>query len=193
MYRIPITYTDFDALTQLVKHISHKVVEGGGIVRSIRNHGIRDLPHRFRAKFPDTQGNRYYTEGRFISVYYDASPGTMRQVESVISMDDTVLRQTHLRARSTLDFINNPNESQNPYLKRLLREEEPAATEGTGEEEEEAAETIGYLESLAQETIEDLDSLARKTMEELEGEAVETIDELEARAAKTVEEEAKGK
>jgi small subunit ribosomal protein S6 len=176
---------DFDTLTKLVKCVSHKVVEGGGIVRSIRNHGIRDLPHRFRAKFPDTQGNRYYTKGRFISVYYDASPGTMRQVESVISMDDTVLRQTHLKARSKLDFVNHPKQAQNPYMKRVLREEEEliATTEGT----------VEHLQALAEETIDDLESLAQETVEELEAEAVETIDELEANAAKTVEEEAKEK
>jgi ribosomal protein S6 len=179
--------------------MSYKVVEGGGIVRSIRNHGIRDLPHRFRAKFPDTQGNRYYQKGRFISFYYDASPGTMRQVESVISMDDTVLRQTHLRARSKLDFVNNPNENQNPYIKRVLREEEEEAliamTSDVGEEEEqeEVAETIEDLENLAQETVEELEALAQETIDELEAEAVETIDELEAQAAKTVEEEAKEK
>ena len=115
---------DFNTLTSLVKTVSHKVVEGGGIVKSIRNHGIRDLPHKFRAKYPDTQGNRHYKKGRFISIYYDASPLTMRAVESSINMDDCVLRQTHLKTRSKLDFVNMRNEKKNPYILKIKRQEE---------------------------------------------------------------------
>jgi ribosomal protein S6 len=124
---------DFNTLTSLVKSVSHKVVEGGGIVRSIRNHGIRDLPHKFRAKYPDTQGNRYYKKGRFVSIYYDASPLTMRAVEASISLNDCVLRQTHLKTRSKLDLVNVRNEKKNPYILKLKRQEE---------EEEEAIKNI---------------------------------------------------
>lgn len=95
-------------------------------MRSIRNHGIRDLPHKFRAKYPDTQGNRYYKRGRFISIYYDASPLTMRAVEASISLNDCVLRQTHLKTRSTLDLVNVRNEKKNPYILKLKRQEEEA-------------------------------------------------------------------
>lgn len=123
---------DFDTLTRLVKNVSLKVVENGGVVRSIRNHGIRDLPHRFRAKYPDTLGNRYYKKGRFLSIYYDASPLTMRQVESLISMDDTVLRQTHLKTRSKLDYVNVTNPKYNPYLRKVLAEEESGGSGGDG-------------------------------------------------------------
>ena len=126
---------DFNTLTNLCKTVSHKVVEGGGIVRSIRNHGIRDLPHRFRAKYPDTQGNRYYRKGRFISIYYDASPQTMRQVESVISMNEVVLRQTHLKARSKLDYVNIENEDKNPYIRKVMQEELETGLGNAGGEE----------------------------------------------------------
>jgi hypothetical protein len=34
---------DFYQLTELVKKVSLEVVQGGGIVRGIHNHGIRDL------------------------------------------------------------------------------------------------------------------------------------------------------
>lgn len=190
---------DFDTLTKLVKNISHAVVEGGGIVRSIRNHGIRDLPHRFRAKFPDTQGNRYYKKGRFISVYYDASPGTMKQVENLVRMDDNVLRQTHLKARSMLDYINNPNEKKNPYIRKVLREEALAMAAATEEDEDitkmeqefEAIETVDELEAEALETIEELEAEAVETIEELEAEALETMEELEGEAVRTVEDETK--
>ena len=106
-----------------MKKVSHEVVAGGGIVRAVHNHGIRDLPHRFKAKFPDKQGNRYYLKGRFFSIYYDANPETMRQVEQVLKMDEEVLRNTHLRARSSLDLVNL-REDRNPYIKQVLKEKE---------------------------------------------------------------------
>lgn len=104
--------------------VSHKVVSNGGIVRSIQNHGIRDLPHRFRAKFPDKEGNRYYKKGRFISVYYDSSPLTMREVETTVRRhSDVVLRTTHLKARNKLWDVNIAREDKNPYILKVLEME----------------------------------------------------------------------
>lgn len=103
--------------------MSIEVVNGGGIVRGIHNHGVRDLPHRFQARFADRQGTRYYTKGRFISVYYDSNPATMRQVEQILTMDEEVLRNTHLKSRSILDFVNIGREERNPYIKQILMEE----------------------------------------------------------------------
>ena len=119
-----IPLLDFHALTNLVKLVSHEIVEGGGIVRAVHNHGIRTLPHRFQATYPDREGNRYYAKGRFFSIYYDANPTIMGQVDTILKMDEEVLRSTHLRARSTLDFINIMREDRNPYIQQVLRDEE---------------------------------------------------------------------
>lgn len=113
-------------MTNLVKDLSHKVVGSGGIVRSIQNHGVRDLPHRFRANFPDKEGNRYYKKGRFISVYYDASPACMKEVETAIRRSDVVLRNTHLKARNKLWDVNIAREDKNPYIVKVLEMEEAA-------------------------------------------------------------------
>jgi ribosomal protein S6 len=109
-----------------MKKVSHEIVAGGGVVRGIANHGIRDLPHRFRARFADRQGNRYYRKGRFVSVYYDSNPATMRQVEQILTMDENVLRNTHLRARSILDFVNITRQDKNPYVRRVMERQGPA-------------------------------------------------------------------
>jgi vacuolar-type H+-ATPase subunit I/STV1 len=158
------------------------------------------LPHRFRAKFPDTQGNRYYKKGRFISLYYDASPATMKQVQNLITMDDTVLRQTHLKARSVLDYINNPNEKKNPYIRRVLLEEAFKMSAGTEqdeasaklEQEFQAFETLNQVEAEAMETIEELEAEAQEAeaqeAEAQEAEAQETIEQLEAEAQETIQE-----
>jgi ribosomal protein S6 len=103
-----------------MKEVSHKVVENGGIIRSIQNHGIRDLPHRFRAKYPDREGNRYFKKGRFVSIFYDSNPQTMRQVEDILRMNEEVLRNTHLKARNKLWYVNIAREDKNPYIKKVI-------------------------------------------------------------------------
>jgi ribosomal protein S6 len=110
--------------------LSHEIVAGGGVVRGIANHGIRDLPHRFRARFADKQGNRYYNKGRFVSVYYDSNPATMRQVEQILTMDENVLRNSHLRARSILDYVNIARQDKNPYMRKAAKRQGPENVDG---------------------------------------------------------------
>ena len=105
-----------------MKEVSLKIVNNGGIVRSIQNHGIRQLPHRFKAKYTDSDGTRYYEKGRFISIFYDANPNVMKQVEGVLNMDDQILRTTHLRATNKFGDVNNLNENKNPYVQEILKE-----------------------------------------------------------------------
>jgi len=112
--------TSFSALTNLVKEVALKVVESGGIVRGVENHGVRTLPHRFKAKHPDREGNRYFEKGRFFSIYYDCNPKTMLSIESVLSKKEEVLRQTHLKVRNKLWYVNIDKEEKNPYIQRVL-------------------------------------------------------------------------
>uniref|UniRef100_A0A7S2S5L1 Ribosomal protein S6 n=1 Tax=Eucampia antarctica TaxID=49252 RepID=A0A7S2S5L1_9STRA len=121
----------FAILTRLVKNVSHKVVSNGGIVRSVQNHGIRDLPYRFKAKYPDGEGNRYYKKGRFFSIFYDASPKTQKEVESILKLDEDniMLRGTHLNTRNPLLDINIANANKNPYLKQVIEMEQQQATQ----------------------------------------------------------------
>lgn len=107
---------DYSSLTQLMREMSLKIVNNGGIVRSIQNHGIRQLPHRFKAKYVDQEGNRYYEKGRFISVFYDASPKAMREVEAILRNNEEILRNTHLKATNKFSDVNNLNENKNPYV-----------------------------------------------------------------------------
>lgn len=117
----------FDQLTNICKKFSLEIVKEGGVVRSIQNHGIRDLPTRFKARYPDAQGIRYFQKGRFISIYYDSNPFAMKQAENILSLDSEVLRFTNLKARSPLDYVNSTREDRNPYIKQILKMEAAAA------------------------------------------------------------------
>jgi ribosomal protein S6 len=121
-----------------MKDMSLEVVKNGGIVRGVQNHGIRQLPHRFKAKFPDKAGNRYFEHGRFVSMYYDTSPKTMREVENILRKDDHVLRQTHLRLKNKMDYVNYGREDKNPYVQRALAMEKQEAAEAEIRSEAEA-------------------------------------------------------
>ena len=114
--------SDYNTLTALMKEVSLKIVNNGGIVRSIQNHGIRQLPHRFKSKYADQEGDRYYEKGRFISVFYDANPNVMRQVQGILNLDDQILRTTHLRATNKFGEVNNLKENKNPYIQEILEE-----------------------------------------------------------------------
>ena len=115
-----------------MKQVSHKIVDNGGIVRSIQNHGIRKFPHRVKAKYPDFEtGQRYYEKGRYISVYYDANPGTLKDVEKLLDINDSiVLRTNHLKVRSKLDWITMERPDKNPYMQKVLRQQEQKQQQG---------------------------------------------------------------
>ena len=125
----PLVEKVFDQLTGVVKRFSHEIVKEGGVVRSIQNHGIQDLPTRFKARYPDAQGNRYYRKGRFISIYFDSNPYAMKMAENVLNLDAEVLRYTNLKARSPLDYVNTTREDRNPYIRRINKMERQAMQE----------------------------------------------------------------
>ena len=117
---------DFANLTGLVKGVANTVVRDGGIVRGIQNHGIRDLPHRFKARHPDLDGNRYFKRGRFVSIYYDSKPQCMHEVMGLLRMNDEVLRHTHLKVRNKIWDVNIDKVEKNPYIQKVLQMEREA-------------------------------------------------------------------
>mmetsp|Transcript_17706 Transcript_17706/g.25859 ORF Transcript_17706/g.25859 Transcript_17706/m.25859 type:complete len:145 (-) Transcript_17706:299-733(-) len=129
----------FAHLTKLVKTLSNKIVTSGGIVRSVQNHGTRDLPHRFKAKYADREGNRYYKNGRFFSIYYDSNPMVQKEVDGLLRMDEEVLRNTHLKARNKLWYVNIAREDKNPYIQRVLEMEKMDATAAAVKNNEKSA------------------------------------------------------
>lgn len=117
-------------MTEFVKGVAHTVVNNGGIVRGVQNHGIRDLPHRFRARYPDAvDGTRYYEKGRFISMYYDSNPKAMNEVKALVRRNpEIVLRETHLKVLNKMWYVNIVNEKKNPYIQKVRQMEEELAS-----------------------------------------------------------------
>lgn len=55
------------------------------MVRSIANHGIRVLPYRFHSRHDIKENDvRWFSSGRWISAYYDASPAVAEIMEVCI-------------------------------------------------------------------------------------------------------------
>lgn len=48
----------------------------------------------------------------------------MRQVEQLLTLDEAVLRHTHLKTRSIIDFVNTEQEHKNPYVRRVKQEQD---------------------------------------------------------------------
>ena len=61
-------------------------------------------------------------------MFYDASPGIMRQVEGILSLDEQILRNTHLKGRNKFMDVNNVRETKNPYIQEILQEDERSGT-----------------------------------------------------------------
>ena len=59
------------------------ILHEGGVVRSIANHGIRVLPYRFHSMHDIKENDvRWFSSGRWISAYYDASPAVAEKMEA---------------------------------------------------------------------------------------------------------------
>ncbi len=112
------------SLTKLMRACAHEIVSSNGVVRSVENHGIRQLPFRFKARHANKDGERYYEQGRYISLRFDASPQIMSGVERIIRLDEDILRYTTLRNKDFASKVNVLKLKKNPFV---LNDKKPAA------------------------------------------------------------------
>jgi len=103
-------------LCTLMKSITSTVLSTGGVVRTVENMGVRQLPTRFKSKFADRNGVRYHSDGRFVAIRFDASPDTMETVSSIIKMEEDVLRHTTTRPVEPEAAANVNKWKRNPFL-----------------------------------------------------------------------------
>jgi ribosomal protein S6 len=95
------------AETQLLS-ISRKYVQlalgGGGIVRGIRNNGVRELAYPLR----QSGDARAYRSAHGLTIELFCNPATLDKVTGDLRLDDRVLRYTALKAKGTLPRIPRP-------------------------------------------------------------------------------------
>jgi ribosomal protein S6 len=129
--------TPHPILTELVAKCGSNILGAGGVVRGVQNHGIRELPHLFKAKNADVNGVRYFRDGRFVSLYFDVGGQEMSKIERNLRNDDCVLRFTTMKPADPCAKAAVAKTKKNAYYNRAL---------GIGSEIEERAKT--FLEAL---------------------------------------------
>lgn len=69
-------------LTAIFRRAATVILQEGGVVRSVANHGIRVLPYRFHSKHDIKEDDkRWFCSGRWVSAYYDANPAVAQRME----------------------------------------------------------------------------------------------------------------
>ncbi|CAM9224712.1 unnamed protein product, partial [Pylaiella littoralis] len=103
-------------LTNIFRRAAAVVLEEGGVVRSVVNHGIRVLPYRFHSRHDIKENdNRWFTSGRWASAYYDASPAVAKKMEQQLWAEDKVIRVSTRRPSTKMDRISSTHERSNPW------------------------------------------------------------------------------
>ena len=88
----------------------------GGVVRQLENHGIKKLPYRFKNHHAPAGSDRRYEQwGRWVSMYFDASPRIMQDVERHLRNNENVLRFTTFKPVTQLEKVNSRKRNDNPW------------------------------------------------------------------------------
>ena len=102
-------------LVGLFKRHAKTVLENGGVLRGIENHGIKPLPERTKRKYAASDGTRLFWEARFVTASFDASPKCLTEIERLLRNEEGVLRFHFIKRDTTINRINSKT-YKNPYL-----------------------------------------------------------------------------
>ncbi|GHJ89289.1 hypothetical protein NliqN6_5691 [Naganishia liquefaciens] len=83
-------------LYSLVHNVASTVLRTGGVVRDIKNMGVRKLPQRMR------RHQQYYTVGDHFSMTFDTSPPVLARLNETLRSDPGIIRWTMLKKGSTM-------------------------------------------------------------------------------------------
>lgn len=104
-----------DLLVTLFRKHTKTILDNGGVVRGIENHGIRPLLERATRKYAHTDGSRHFWEARYVTVSFDASPSCLQETERMMRMEEGVLRVFTTKVDTHINKVNSKN-FKNPYL-----------------------------------------------------------------------------
>eukprot|EP00611_Tribonema_gayanum_P023798 TRINITY_DN5088_c0_g1_i1.p1 TRINITY_DN5088_c0_g1~~TRINITY_DN5088_c0_g1_i1.p1 ORF type:complete len:184 (-),score=33.99 TRINITY_DN5088_c0_g1_i1:684-1235(-) len=104
-----------EQLTRLYRRLCNTVLEDGGMVRCVENHGVKDLAYRFRARTAMSGSeNRYHTRGRWVSMYFDARPETLDKIDADLKMQDFYLRSNTIKPVVKMNWLSTRHKT-NPW------------------------------------------------------------------------------
>ena len=119
-----------DGLVTLFRKHTKTIMDNGGVVRGIENHGIRPLPERARRKYATTDGTRYFWDARYVSSHFDASPKALIEVDRMLRNEEGVLRWFTTRQEAGADRVRGEN------FKNTFRVQQPGPGVGPGDRKE---------------------------------------------------------
>ncbi|EJF65083.1 ribosomal protein S6 [Dichomitus squalens] len=84
-------YPEYKHIKDLVTRVASHVLKEGGVVRKLDSWGTCTLPQRMR------RNKQYHTIGDYWTMQFDASPTTLRGLNTIMRHDPRVIRWTNLK------------------------------------------------------------------------------------------------
>ncbi|KAI0743843.1 ribosomal protein S6 [Daedaleopsis nitida] len=92
-------YPKYEYIKGLVTRVATHVMDNGGVVRNLESWGTRTLPQRMR------KGRHYHNIGDYWAIQFDASPTTLRSLNTIMRHDPQVIRWTSLKVGEKVEDV----------------------------------------------------------------------------------------
>ena len=77
----------------------------GGVLRSIENHGVRELCEKTTRRYADAEGKKSFWDARYVTLSLDISPRGLAEVNKVLATEDCVIRSFTMKKSTMADRL----------------------------------------------------------------------------------------
>ncbi|EED83033.1 predicted protein [Postia placenta Mad-698-R] len=110
MLCITAHYPEYKHIKELVQQTAMHVMNKGGVVRRLNSWGTLPLPQRMR------RHQAYHQIGDYWTMHFDASPRTLKELDSLMKRDPRVVRWTMLKLGDKVeDVVTPPSKTTHRY------------------------------------------------------------------------------
>ncbi|KZT24262.1 ribosomal protein S6 [Neolentinus lepideus HHB14362 ss-1] len=99
MLCISVHYPEYKHIKGLVRQAALTIIENGGVVRKIDSWGTKVLPQKMH------RHGQNHTVGDYWMMYFDTSPRVLREFNSIMRKDPSVIRWTTLKVGDKVEEI----------------------------------------------------------------------------------------
>ncbi|THH26708.1 hypothetical protein EUX98_g7480 [Antrodiella citrinella] len=99
MLCITAHYSEYKPIKDLVRQTAMHVMNNGGVVRKIGSWGTQTLPQRMR------RHQQYHHIGDYWTMDFDASPRSLRELNTILGKDRRVVRWTTLKQGEKVEDV----------------------------------------------------------------------------------------